>query len=416
MKRLFLFLLFIALSTLSIEAQVKKVLFLGNSYTYYNNLPQQISAIAQSFGDSVYTDQNTPGGNTFSNHASNTSSINKINQDQWDFVVLQEQSQIPALPQSITGNDHSPPHAITLNNLIKNNYSCTETVFFMTWGRKNGDASFCGQYPPVCTYNGMQQELRNSYLSMATTNAATVAPVGVAWKTMRDSFPSIDLYAGDGSHPSIYGSYLAACVFYTTIFQKTSVGTTHIPIGITANEALNIQTIASNTVLDSMGVWRINANHPIANFNYSGGGTINFSNTSTNGQYYYWDFGDNNNSTNANPSHTYLNNGNYNVTLLVYSQDSCFTDTITKNISIINAGVNDYKSEKIISIYPNPVHEFLTLKTEEKYKSIQIYDSLGKLVFVSLKKRKLNISELPKGVYVLQIDNNKNSRLKFVKN
>lgn len=414
MKKLLLF-ISIAVSTLSIEAQVKKVLFLGNSYTYYNNLPQQLSAIAQSFGDSVYTNQHTPGGNTFSNHASNTTSINKINQDQWDFVVLQEQSQIPALPQSITGNDHSPPHAITLNNLIKNNYSCTETVFFMTWGRKNGDASFCGQHPPVCTYAGMQQELRNSYLSMAITNSATVAPVGVAWKMMRDSFPSIDLYAGDGSHPSIYGSYLAACVFYTTLFQKTSVGTPYIPVGITAGEALNIQTIASKTVLDSMGVWRINANHPVANFYYSGGGTINFTNTSTNGQTYSWNFGDGNNSTNVNPSHSYLNNGNYNVTLIVYSQDSCFTDTITQNVSIIKAGINSYTSENIISIYPNPVNDFLILKSTENYNSVRIYDGLGRLVLTTLKKQKLNISQLPKGVYMLQIDNKMNSRLKFVK-
>lgn len=404
----------IAVSTLSIEAQVKKVLFLGNSYTYYNNLPQQLSAIAQSFGDSVYTDQNTPGGNTFSNHASNTTSINKINQDQWDFVVLQEQSQIPSLPQSITGNDHSPPHAITLNNLIKNNYSCTETVFFMTWGRKNGDASFCGQHPPVCTYAGMQQELRNSYLSMATTNSATVAPVGVAWKMMRDSFPSIDLYAGDGSHPSIYGSYLAACVFYTTLFQKTSVGTSHIPVGITAGEALNIQTIASKTVLDSMGVWRINANHPVANFNYSGGGTINFANTSTNGQSYFWDFDDGNTSTQNNPSNSYQNNGSYNVTLIVFSMDSCFSDTITQNITIINAGVDDYKTQGSLKIYPNPVQNLLHIKTSTNFNSITIYNSIGQGVLFSSAKNEIDISNLAKGVYTLKIDG-KNSSLRFIK-
>ena len=414
MKRLFL-VIAVSILCLSAEAQVKKVLFLGNSYTYYNNLPQQLVSIAQSFGDSVYIDQNTPGGNTLSNHASNTTSINKINQDQWDFVVLQEQSQIPSLPQSITGNDHSPPHAITLNNLIKNNYSCTETVFFMTWGRKNGDASFCGQYPPVCTYSGMQQELRNSYLSMATTNSSTVAPVGVAWKTMRDSFPSIDLYAGDGSHPSIYGSYLAACVFYSTLFQKPSIGTTHIPTGITPTEALNIQTIASSTVLDSMSVWRINANHPIANFNFSGGSMINFTNTSTNGQTYFWDFGDGNNSTNVNPSHSYLNNGNYNVSLIVFSQDSCFSDTITQNINIISAGISSEMLKSNITIYPNPVKDILIIKNSRDIDTVKIYNSLGKLVLSTTNKRKINVTNLPSGIYTLIINDKDITKLKFIK-
>ena len=72
-----------------------------------------------SLGDTLFTDSNTPGGYTLNLHSTNTTTQTKINSQQWDYVVLQEQSQIPSLPQSITGSDYSVPHSITLNNKIK---------------------------------------------------------------------------------------------------------------------------------------------------------------------------------------------------------------------------------------------------------------------------------------------------------
>ena len=60
---------------------------------------------------------------------------------------------------------------------------------------------------------------------MSVDNQATVSPVGAAWKYVRDNHPSIDLYTSDGSHPSIFGSYLAACVHYATIYRTSPIGT-----------------------------------------------------------------------------------------------------------------------------------------------------------------------------------------------
>ncbi|MBL4592527.1 MAG: hypothetical protein JKX68_01785, partial [Flavobacteriales bacterium] len=128
----------IILSFGTLNGQITNVLFLGNSYTNVNNLPLLVKNVALSFGDTINTNQNTPGGYTYNLHTTNSTTLSLIQSQQWDFVILQEQSQIPSLPQSITGSDYSVPHSITLNNLIKNNYSCTETVFYMTWGRKNG--------------------------------------------------------------------------------------------------------------------------------------------------------------------------------------------------------------------------------------------------------------------------------------
>jgi len=402
MKKIISFIV-IVLICISANAQVKKVLFLGNSYTYYNNLPQLLKDLALSYNDSIYTDHSTPGGHYFAAHVTNSTTLSKINQDNWDFVVLQEQSQIPALPQSITGGDYSPPHAKTLDSLIKNNYSCSETVFYMTWGRQNGDASFCGQHPPVCTYNGMQQELRNTYMQMAQTNKSTIAPVGVAWKAMRDSFPSINLYNNDGSHPSLHGSYLAACVFYCTLFQKSCIGSTFMPIGIGTGDAVTIQTVATNTVLDSLSLWRINANHPTANFTYSGGGTINFNNTSTNGATYFWDFGDGNTSTLQNPSNTYIANNTYQVKLIVYSNDSCFTDTVTQQITITAAGLNEIEYNSNTILYPNPTNLNFSIKSNTSYSYGVIHNTTGKIVKEFSNEKSISISTLNKGIYFVKL-------------
>ena len=75
------------------------MLFIGNSYTYVNNLPNLVKQIALSFGDSLIYDIITPGGATFNTNANNTQTLAKINQQQWDYVVLQAQSQEPSFLQ-----------------------------------------------------------------------------------------------------------------------------------------------------------------------------------------------------------------------------------------------------------------------------------------------------------------------------
>ncbi len=400
MKRI----IFLSVSLLivgSLLAQPKKVLFIGNSYTYVNDLPQMIKDIALSFGDSIVKAQNTPGGYQLVQHASNSTTLSLINAQDWDFVVLQEQSQKPAFSPAQVQSDVYP-YAKALNDSIKANYSCTETVFYMTWGRKNGDASNCAAYPPICTYNGMQQRLRESYMEMADSNKATVAPVGVAWKNVRDSFPTIELYQPDESHPSLHGTYLAACVFYCTLFQKSCIGSTYIPVGIGTGDAVTMQTVASNTVLDSMDLWRINANMPVADFNYTGGGTVNFSNTSTNGVYYHWNFDDGNTSSQENPAHAYAANGSYDVELIVFSQDSCFSDTIIKTVIVNSVGIDHFIVDDRVKIYPNPTKDVINIFSKNSFTSIKLFDAYGRLL-LEQSQSKIDLSNFNKGLYFIQL-------------
>ena len=238
--------------------ETKKVLFLGNSYTNFNQLPVLIDNLAQAAGNDLVFDQNTPGGHQLWQHASNATTLAKINAEDWDYVVIQAQSQEPSFPPAqVAANTY--PYADTLNQQIKSNNPCTEPMFYMTWGRKNGDASNCANYPPICTYEGMQQRLKESYMQMAADNDASVSPVGVAWKAVRDSFPNIELYNADESHPSLAGSYLAACVFYASIFRETALGNTFTS-SLDSLTAYRLQDIGSKTVLDSSWVWRIGLN------------------------------------------------------------------------------------------------------------------------------------------------------------
>ncbi len=345
MKKLFLFLFYTPTILLS---QSLDILFIGNSYTYANNMPQMVSDIALSFGDTLNFESSTPGGATFNVHSTNTNTLNKISQKPWDYIVLQAQSQEPSFSPAQVANDVFP-YAQILIDSIESNSTCTEPIFFMTWGRKYGDQQNCQFYPPICTYLGMQQRLRESYLDMTFNHSATCSPVGICWKESIAQDSTLNLFSPDNSHPSIYGSYLAACAFYSTIFKKPSLGSDYIPNGIDTSTAIFLQTIASNTVLDSLSVWNI------FNTDFNSmiiGDSVIFDNISSNYENFFWDFGDGNSSVDYSPVHTYQSGGIYDVTLVSSTNNGCVVDTVTSTIIIaIPSALNENKySNKLIRI------------------------------------------------------------------
>ena len=397
----------------SSKSQSIDVLFVGNSYTYYNNLPQLISNIALSFGDTVNTESSTPGGASFFGHVNNATTLAKINQQPWDYVVLQDQSQKPSLsPSYVATNVY--PYATQLVDAIQLNNICAEPVFYMTWGRKNGDASNCAAYPPVCTYLGMQQRLRESYLEMGITNSATVSPVGMAWKNYMELDSITDLYNADGSHPSIYGSYLAACTFYATIFKKSPIGSTFIPSQIDPSTGNLIQQVAANTVLDSLSTWNIfNADFEIDTSSNS----IAFTNHSSNYDSLTWFFGDGMQSNDVHPSHNYSSSGVYQIQLVIYTNQGCFSDTasytysVSSSNDVINQTIND------VYAYPNPTNNLIKIKIVNFNGSFkaELYDFTGKLLETT-NKNFLSLGDYPSGTYLLKVAyGDKVEKLKVIK-
>ncbi|MAQ32145.1 MAG: hypothetical protein CMD26_05410 [Flavobacteriales bacterium] len=242
------------------QSDTLDVLFIGNSYTMYNNLPSLISSIASSMGDELNTDQSLLGGASLQSHTNNNTTTNLIMSGNWDYVVLQEQSQYPSFPLWQVEQDVFP-YASQLNNLVNEYNECGRTVFFMTWGRENGDQNNCENWPPVCTYEGMDDLLRERYMIMADNNNALASPVGAVWRFIRDSEYDIDLYIADGSHPSVLGSYVAAICFYTTLFQKNPLEIPwDISLGISENTAQLIHEAVKQVVYDSFEEWNIESN------------------------------------------------------------------------------------------------------------------------------------------------------------
>ena len=301
------------------------MLFLGNSYTGVNNLPQIVSNIASNMGDTLNYDLYTPGGYTLDQHSVDSISRNKILNGDWDYVVLQDQSQIPAFPNYFSQG------AISLCLLIRETNPCARPMFFMTWGRQNGDAGNCAVWPPVCTYEGMDSLLRNSYTEMAMMNKAELSPAGAVWNYIRVNYPSINLYQSDGSHPSEAGSYAAACSFYTALFKR-DVMSCSFNYTLDSISSADIRAATREVVFDSLSNYDFTEINPQAIFSYTIGQGLNEAeciNFSLNTDSYSWDFGDGFFSNAEHPTHNYQNDGVYTITL---DASDCDLDTVYHSI------------------------------------------------------------------------------------
>ncbi len=406
-KRILTFLAYFILISISSNAQNKvkskqRVLFLGNSYTYVNNLPIIIKYIATFESDTLITDENLIGGYTLKGHSTNQTSLAKIMQGNWDAVVLQEQSQLPSFPIEDVEEDVFPA-AKFLDSIIHVYNPCAKTIFYMTWGRQNGDKSNCQFWPPVCTYNGMDSLLNLRYRMMAIQNNAIVSPVGQIWKEVRETNPEIVLYQTDESHPDMAGSYAAACSFYTTLFEKN-------PLDISYNYEMDtsitnpIKRACKKHLFDSLQNWNFTLN-PQAKISYSlNGKSVIFSNLSSNANSYFWDFGDGNSDTTLNPSHTFDKNGVYNIKLQAKKCDRTSLDSV--EIIVMASGLNTIDNHKSsVSIYPNPSENLITIHfNQELAKTISLYSISGQKILEFDQKnisKNLEIDNLKSGMYTL---------------
>lgn len=408
MKKLILFSLI--LLPLIVFSQHKTALFIGNSYTASNNsVPYWTSKIAGSFNDTLEYIMISPGGATFEQHSANTQVLDSIASRDWDYVILQEQSQLPSFPP-VQVEEEVYPYAQILCDSIYSNNECTIPMFFMTWGRENGDQTNCQYYEPLCTYEGMQNRLRESYLEMAQINNAQVAPVGVVWKYLRDiSQDTLELYSPDESHPSMLGTYTAACTFYASMFHKSPVGAAYPP-NVDADDALLIQQVAEQIVFDSLDVWDIDTTNVYAYFEQVmlvKGPEVYLITQCINADSAFWDFEgitmwQYNDLEDGFISVNLPEYENYNVCLTAYS--GCKQDTYCAEVLGIDSKSEMYKSD--IKVYPNPAKHSLYIEPNGKIiENIRIADQQGKTVktvsTISSSITEVNVQNFAQGIYNL---------------
>jgi hypothetical protein len=384
--------------------QTKNVLFLGNSYTQVNNLPLLTSEVAASVGDILLFESNTPGGYTLEGHSSNQSSLGKIMQGNWDFVILQEQSQRPSLPLEQVELEVFP-FAYKLDSIVNKYNACAETMFYMTWGRKNGDAENCSWWPPVCTYRGMDSLLNLRYSMMAENNNAVVSPVGAVWKYINENHPLIELYSSDESHPSVAGTYAAACSFYTAIFRKDP-SLLNFNSTLTQQQAEIIRNAAKIIVYDSLLKWHIGEYDLTSKFNYSSEGdlTYQFLNQSENSIEQIWDFGGTT-DTAFNAVYTFPSEGSFPVSLKSFNK--CDTVVSSQIIEVNITNIEDNRNTENLILFPNPVNDKLIFKMDNNTNlSVKIFNLDGEIIITynDYSSNEIDVSGIKKGLYFIEIE------------
>ncbi len=223
------------------------ILFIGNSYTYVNDLPHIVTELARAGNESVVAEAvANPNATLLTNAASAEAAIRR-KASTWNVVVLQEQSQIPALAQ--LREERMYPTARRLVRLVDD--VGAEPMFFLTPARRLG-------WPEVGLkgYESMQLAVEQGYLDIARELKAAIAPAGVAWSAARARRNSLDLWRADGSHPTILGSYLTGCVFYAAILHKPATRLSY-HANLPSRLAAELQAIATKTVLDDPLEWNL---------------------------------------------------------------------------------------------------------------------------------------------------------------
>lgn len=171
------------------------VLFVGNSYTYYSNLPKMVSDLSKSTSTFIKTQMSAIGGAKLKQHFNQERGLKTkdlIKNVNFDIVVLQEQSM-----GTLTNKEEFLLYSKKLSDYIKKHGA--KPYFFTTWSRERTPET--------------QKTITNVYKEAAEQNNGVVVLVGEAWKLAKKKQPSIKLFAEDGSHPNSLGTLLTASIF-----------------------------------------------------------------------------------------------------------------------------------------------------------------------------------------------------------
>ncbi|MFT6581889.1 MAG: hypothetical protein ACJAU6_002330 [Alphaproteobacteria bacterium] len=219
------------------------MMFLGNSYIYYNNsLHNHLRKLTKSLipkkKKKFFFKSMTISGSYLSDHAMSAEGMisrytHKKKKGPWELVVLQGQSREPINPKK---SEKFKSAAKSLDAMIQK--AGAKTVLFMTWAYKAKPE--------------MAGPLRDAYTKLGNELKALVVPTGVAFERARTENPTMELYAKDGKHPSVLGTYLVANVFFSALYGQSPVGAKYTA-GLTPEEALFAQNTAWQAVSEYYG-------------------------------------------------------------------------------------------------------------------------------------------------------------------
>ncbi len=247
-------------------------LFVGNSYSFANDgvLADGFGALmAETTGETPEVQMVAKGGYTFSGHLADAGTPGEKLHDRlgsgassWTVVVLQEQSQIPGFHEALVQDwFDSLSAAQGLDDLAE--AAGAETLFLMTWGRREGDPANPELFPDFLAMQALLAGGYEKYALLTSTPERPVrlAPAGLAWQLVWEDAVAAGedplspdslfwrLYSPDGSHPSLLGSYLATLVVFAAATGSDPSATAWVPEGVATDDAESLRDVARRTVL-----------------------------------------------------------------------------------------------------------------------------------------------------------------------
>jgi hypothetical protein len=184
-------------------------------------MPQMLARLAAAAGEPRALEPNvlTRGGYHLRDHARADEVQKRLSQTRYDYVVLQDQGQVSGWTERRKEFLLDPGR--TLNALIRQ--AGARPLLYATFARREGDfATFPGD-----SYEAMQARVDDGYAALGDEIAAPVVPVGRIWRETLRADPTLRLWAQDGQHPSLAGSYLVACTFLMQLYGRSPVGNTY---------------------------------------------------------------------------------------------------------------------------------------------------------------------------------------------
>ena len=190
-----------------------KILFIGNSYTFFNDMPKLLEKLASTNGKDLSVDSVTKGGRHLYQNLNEGDELgDKIKalskENTYDALFLQEQSFF-----AIVNFEKFLFGVKSLKELV----GAKRTILYATWGRKSGSEKLVEL---GLTSEEMTEKLTNAYISAAEKTNSEISHAGQTFLKISKTLPSVDLYKPDLSHPSYIGSVVAAICHYHSLFGE----------------------------------------------------------------------------------------------------------------------------------------------------------------------------------------------------
>ena len=252
-----------SLTSLTAHAETS-YLFIGTSQTNAHGLPGLFAGLAEAGGHAVYVNESVVGGASLSYHSHYQPTLDLIHERDWDHVILQEHTLVPVI--EYLRETMFYPAAAELDSIIT--ASGSHTTLFLHWAYPRPEGIYCAL--DHCSrefedYFDMQTEMSSAYYPLALELGVPLVQVGDVFASALRSEPTLPLFGTDPIHPAYDGSYLAACVFYATLFGESPIGLDFTG-DLDAATALHYQEIAATVTgvedVAFAGSVRLLSNHP----------------------------------------------------------------------------------------------------------------------------------------------------------